>query len=147
MPERAPPLLFFRYDGEGDSAGILQTKNRYFVSLACDTVASHYFVVQDNDMMYMEFNLYNGKAIPQNLLFVRKKQKHWWITGFRRSIGTIPSENLTMEGSITFPNEKAAKGFKTSVKPEKSSRGKAANPFNAQQSGSKVSFTWGELDG
>lgn len=109
MPERAPPLLFFRYDGEGDSAGILQTKNRYFVSLACDTVASHYFVVQDNDMMYMEFNLYNGKAIPQNLLFVRKKQKHWWITGFRRSIGTIPSENLTMEGSITFPNEKAAR--------------------------------------
>ena len=26
MPERAPPLLFFRYDGEGDRAGIPKDK-------------------------------------------------------------------------------------------------------------------------
>ena len=32
MPERAPPLLFFRYDGEGDSAGILQTKKKDLIS-------------------------------------------------------------------------------------------------------------------
>ena len=32
MPERAPPLLFFRYDGEGDSAGILRTKKKDLIS-------------------------------------------------------------------------------------------------------------------
>lgn len=32
MPERVPPLLFFRYDGEGDSAGILQTKKKDLIS-------------------------------------------------------------------------------------------------------------------
>ena len=124
---------------------MLNANERYFVKVACDTIASHYFVVEDADMMEMQFNLYNGKAVAKNLLFIRKSQKHWWITGFRPGIGQIASEQLTMTGSITFPNSTMATMFRNNVQAKKTSTGKAANRFVKNASGATVTFTWGVI--
>ena len=120
------------------SVGLAATE-RYFTSILCATLITHYYVVQDKDMMFMSFNLYNGKAQPQNLLFQRPRQKHWWITGFRPGIGTIPANQLTMTGTIEFFSEEMGDEFITNLIQEQFGMG---NKPEATNSKGKVTFTW-----
>ncbi len=54
----------------------------------------------------MSFNLkHNGET-----LFKRGPEKHWWLTGFKWGVLSLPGE-LTMDLSITFPSNKMCTVF------------------------------------
>ncbi len=73
---------------------------------------SFYSAVTDDEMMPLSAKLYHGNE----LLVERSAPKHWWLTGFKMSKVIYLPETLTMEYSITFPNQEMLKAFLRSVK-------------------------------
>ena len=118
----------------------LENGSRYFENVYCP--GFHYWVVSSEDMMRMSFKLYWGAARPENLIMIRPEVLHWWVTGFRPGL-EIPSEELTMVGSITFPNSTMANAFAKNVVSFPTSRGGAPGKFTKTINGTRVDFTWG----
>lgn len=68
-----------------------------------------YTCTDNNDRLYMAFILYkNGEVM------MSRKDKHWWLTGFKLGEFSHPSE-LSMDVYITFKNRGMRDAFLTSL--------------------------------
>lgn len=71
------------------------------------TKTSFYNCAQDEDMMVMSLELYQGNR----LIFSRKPQLHWWLVGFCIEDRIYDADYLTVKGTIDFPDEEMAEIF------------------------------------
>ncbi len=136
--------------GVGGEIGVYYNDSPYGSKLGC---LEHYGPISDADMLYMQFTLGRGGGV----IMTKAREKHWWITGFRPSIGTIPSSSLTMTGAIYFPDWTMAKEFKDGLQTVIDEKRDTAKEFDnnnfhagyitttkiGSTSYAKVSFTWG----
>lgn len=146
------------------------TKNTgYFESagICIEDAIGHYWVVDEEDMLLMSYKVYDGPVSSGKLIFSRPLQRHWWLNGFRPSIGHIPAEDLTLNGYIYFPADANGSGtmatrFKNGISSTKAGTGSGGRFDNSNftihsttkvyysSAGSsgwyyKVKFTWGEI--
>ena len=145
------------------------TKNTgYFESagICIEDAIGHYWVVDEEDMLLMSYKVYDGPVSSGKLIFSRPLQRHWWLNGFRPSIGHIPAEDLTLNGYIYFPADANGSGtmatrFKNGISSTKAGTGSGGRFDNSNftihsttkvyysSAGSsgwyyKVKFTWGK---
>ena len=81
-----------------------------------------YFAANDDEMMPLSGKLYHGDS----LIVQKSAEKHWWLSCFKLGKAIYLPETLTMEFSITFPNEEMLNAFVASVENHKG----ADIPFN-----------------
>ena len=72
---------------------------------------THYEAVSDEEMMPLSAKLYHG----DELIVEKSMEKHWWLSVFKMGKVLYLPETLTMEFSITFPNEEMLQCFVSSV--------------------------------
>jgi len=95
-----------------------------------------YWAVDDQDMLYMQYALFNGNPADHNQIF-SVSGTHWWLNGFRPGIGTIPASDLALKGSITFQSSQMASAFVNGMISTKTD-----GTFTTSQNGAVVSFYW-----
>ena len=140
----------------------------YFESagICIEDAMGHYWVVDEEDMLLMSYKVYDGPVSNGKIIFSRPLQRHWWLNGFRPSIGHIPAEDLTLNGYIYFPADANGSGtmatrFKNGISSTKAGTGSGGRFDNSNftihsttkvyysSAGSsgwyyKVKFTWGK---
>ena len=75
------------------------------------SVGTHYDAVSDEEMMPLAAKLYHG----DELLIEKSFEEHWWLSAYKMSEVLYLPNTLTMEFSITFPNEEMLQCFAASV--------------------------------
>ena len=75
------------------------------------SIGTHYDAVSDEEMMPLSAKLYHG----DELLVEKSAEKHWWLSVFKMSKALYLPETLTLEFSVTFPNEEMLQQFVSSV--------------------------------
>lgn len=105
----------------------------------------HYWAVSNADMPYLEFKLYEGSVAGGKLIFAQTRQKHWWLNGFRPSIGNIDASTLTLEGAIYFETRPQADAFQVGLRTTDDSNKKIKDRFdnsNFKASAHSISSTF-----
>ena len=72
---------------------------------------TYYSAAADDEMMPLAAKLYHG----DELLMEKSAEKHWWMSAFKINKVLYLPDTLTLEFSITFPNEEMLGAFTAAV--------------------------------
>ncbi len=105
----------FEYDGldwmiqiwKGKYFAILSGAEMGIYNKPKERVVEFYDCIGDEDMLDMSMRLSKGNTV----IFERGPEKHWWMNGFAVADIFNRPEDLTLEGSILFEDEKMKQAF------------------------------------
>ena len=94
--------------------------------------SSFYQCVEDDEMLEFSMDVYHG----DELIVSRGPVKHWWLTAFKMSPVIYLPDTLTMEFSVTLPDEEMLSALTAAIDAE------SAHDVNYVVNGLTVYGTW-----